>query len=462
MAACTIEAERASAASRWVTEAARHVSSQVGAVAEAVDDLARRSHQIAVQVTTVAAESQQASATVAAADVALQRLLTSVHGIDAVTDAISRIAETINLLALNATIEAARAGEAGRGFAVVAAEVKHLANDAGGAASSIKDIVRTALDESAAVRAATADLVASVDGIVGAQQVIAEEVVRQDATIVELDHSVREVHNGSDRISAEISSTAAAIHRSAFAASRARRAARAPEPDGDSLDGQLDRAVLAHSAWKSRLATAIERGHSTLTVAEARADDRCAFGQWLRTGCPTALRHDPQLATVRELHAEFHRSASEVLASAVAGRPDRARAEMEIGSVFADTSARLVAAIEALRGSASESKVSVATAVRELAVGRRRVMDVRTSAEFASGHLVGAVNLDVQSPDFGRLISALDPAVPWLVTCRSGQRSNAAMSILRSAGFRDLMELEGGMLAWEQAGQPVRQPLGVA
>ena len=45
------------------------------------------------------------------------------------------------------------------------------------------------------------------------------------------------------------------------------------------------------------------------------------------------------------------------------------------------------------------------------------ILDVRTPAEFASGHLPGAVNLDVQGADFGGGLAKLDPSASYAVYC---------------------------------------------
>jgi rhodanese-related sulfurtransferase len=66
------------------------------------------------------------------------------------------------------------------------------------------------------------------------------------------------------------------------------------------------------------------------------------------------------------------------------------------------------------------------------------VIDVRTPAEFASGHLEGAVNIDVQSADFDARISELDPAGDYFVYCRSGNRSGQAIDRMVGLGFNDL------------------------
>ena len=63
------------------------------------------------------------------------------------------------------------------------------------------------------------------------------------------------------------------------------------------------------------------------------------------------------------------------------------------------------------------------------------VIDVRTPAEFASGHLEGAVNIDVQSADFDARISELDPSGDYFVYCRSGNRSGQAIDRMEGLGF---------------------------
>lgn len=61
------------------------------------------------------------------------------------------------------------------------------------------------------------------------------------------------------------------------------------------------------------------------------------------------------------------------------------------------------------------------------------MIDVRTPAEFASGHLEGAINIDVQSPDFDQQVAQLDPSATYLVYCRGG-----------------LLTLQVGSLLWVQ------------
>lgn len=63
------------------------------------------------------------------------------------------------------------------------------------------------------------------------------------------------------------------------------------------------------------------------------------------------------------------------------------------------------------------------------------VIDVRTPAEYAEGHLDGAVNLDVQSGSFADDISALPSDADIIVYCRSGNRSAQATQIMEDAGF---------------------------
>ncbi|MBU4337645.1 MAG: rhodanese-like domain-containing protein [Actinobacteria bacterium] len=83
------------------------------------------------------------------------------------------------------------------------------------------------------------------------------------------------------------------------------------------------------------------------------------------------------------------------------------------------------------------------------------LIDVRTPEEFATGHLAGAQNIDVESSDFTTQIANLDTATTYAVYCRSGNRSLTAMTAMQDAGFENVSDLSGGITAWAQAGQPV-------
>lgn len=85
------------------------------------------------------------------------------------------------------------------------------------------------------------------------------------------------------------------------------------------------------------------------------------------------------------------------------------------------------------------------------------VLDVRTPAEYAAGHVPGARNVSHELLA-SRLeeLSALKDR-PVVLYCRSGRRTLLAVDTLRKAGFTRLLHLQGDYLAWENAQRPVEK-----
>lgn len=72
------------------------------------------------------------------------------------------------------------------------------------------------------------------------------------------------------------------------------------------------------------------------------------------------------------------------------------------------------------------------------------IIDVRTPDEFSAGHVEGALNIDIQSPDFENLILSQPLDGAYLVYCRSGNRSAQAKTRMDALGFTDVTD--GGSL----------------
>jgi len=66
------------------------------------------------------------------------------------------------------------------------------------------------------------------------------------------------------------------------------------------------------------------------------------------------------------------------------------------------------------------------------------VLDVRTPAEYAAGHLRGAVNLDTRSPGFHHRLTLLNPRDSYVVYCNGGRRAARARDIMEGLGFTDV------------------------
>ena len=106
----------------------------------------------------------------------------------------------------------------------------------------------------------------------------------------------------------------------------------------------LTKAIAAHGAWKRRLADAIASGTDAATPDKVRVDDVCDFGKWLYSAdAPT--KADPHYAGIRDLHAQFHRAAADVLSLALAGKKADAEKAMTFGSAFAAVSSKLTSSM---------------------------------------------------------------------------------------------------------------------
>jgi rhodanese-related sulfurtransferase len=84
--------------------------------------------------------------------------------------------------------------------------------------------------------------------------------------------------------------------------------------------------------------------------------------------------------------------------------------------------------------------------------GGATVLDVCTPREFQQGHVPGALNFDVNSPDFAARVAKLDKSKPVIVNCHAGIRGARAAAILTELGFPKVQNLEGGLSAWQAAG----------
>ena len=81
------------------------------------------------------------------------------------------------------------------------------------------------------------------------------------------------------------------------------------------------------------------------------------------------------------------------------------------------------------------------------------VIDVRTSEEYASGHIPGAVNIPFDQ--VAQRIAEIDAPHGVALYCMVGPRARKGESALLAAGYEKVFHLEGGLAAWQAAGFPI-------
>lgn len=83
------------------------------------------------------------------------------------------------------------------------------------------------------------------------------------------------------------------------------------------------------------------------------------------------------------------------------------------------------------------------------------VVDVRPAADFAKGHIINALNIPMNGFKNQTATLSKHKGKPIIINCRSGSQSAMACGQLRKAGFEEVYNLRGGLLAWESASLPL-------
>ncbi len=91
------------------------------------------------------------------------------------------------------------------------------------------------------------------------------------------------------------------------------------------------------------------------------------------------------------------------------------------------------------------------------AQGHIDLIDVRTPAEFREVHAVNARNAPLESLDPAAIMQARNGSAdqPLYVICQGGNRSSQACKKFIAAGYTNVVNVDGGTNAWDQAGLPV-------
>ncbi|MGY6276844.1 rhodanese-like domain-containing protein [Methylomonas sp. MgM2] len=111
-----------------------------------------------------------------------------------------------------------------------------------------------------------------------------------------------------------------------------------------------------------------------------------------------------------------------------------------------------------LVAAAKQQITEIDTASAQTQLGSSLILDVREPAEFAAGHLPGAVNIPRgvlefkidAHPDFQGKKQA-----PIVVYCQTGGRSALAAQVLNQLGYEHAVSMAGGFKAWSDNGQPL-------
>jgi rhodanese-related sulfurtransferase len=82
------------------------------------------------------------------------------------------------------------------------------------------------------------------------------------------------------------------------------------------------------------------------------------------------------------------------------------------------------------------------------------IIDLRSAAEYAGGHIEAAVNIDYSAADFAEALDELDRDKVYLLYSRKDDISGQVLDMMAELGFAEVYNMLGGMEHWEKIGLP--------
>ena len=86
-----------------------------------------------------------------------------------------------------------------------------------------------------------------------------------------------------------------------------------------------------------------------------------------------------------------------------------------------------------------------------------QIVDVRSMADYAKGHIINAINIPSNGfkDQLHQLQKCKEKEQPIIITCNNGATSGSICKILRGEGFEKIYELKGGMISWNSVNLPL-------
>lgn len=106
---------------------------------------------------------------------------------------------------------------------------------------------------------------------------------------------------------------------------------------------------------------------------------------------------------------------------------------------------------------ATGSSLTAAGAVQLINREKAVVIDVCEANEFAAGHVGGARNIPLSQLEDKLPAAVKNKALPIILVCQTGARSNRALGIAKKLGYEQAQSLNGGLGAWKAANLPVEK-----